>query len=636
MDWPALLLTVLRLGLLLAGLLLPGTLLLRALRLSWSLAAAFVTSAAVLYVAVLVLACTGGTISLPTLGAILAGVSLLARFVPSRRDQLTGLSSSFALFAKMGWWLPLYAAFWAVVIYRLGTQPLSGPDVSFRWSYLAEQMLQFGTLDFYPPRTAADFVRYFWAESIPPGIASLYTWAYACGGSRAALWTSPVVALQLVSMHEIIWRIGSRWGGEVVARRAVLLAAACPLLTWSFLIGQETGLTALAVGGLVWCLHHLREEDGDRWAVLAGIFAVVAASTREYGPVFPVAAIATAIYFHATRRQVWRLAAVALPLAAAWPLRVWILTGNPFFSLRVGGLFADNAVFTAWLVAFRGPHQASLASAEGWLAVGRYLLLWGLPATLGFLALVVLVVQRLREARLVAIFVGLAGALWLMYVFYTAGGLFYSLRVLSPAFALLVVVGGYAPGIYFQRPPAATLVAIAVALAMLEALPKTLVLPENPYRLAPRDWPEAAAQFPASVRQGEQELVAKLTPLPERGWILTDYAGLPRATEAIGTKVVPLWSPQAAWLFDPGLSPALVARRWSRSGLRYVVWGKAGPTSDFMHQNARWRAPFFSLRTVAETETYIVLEATVPAGATEILRQPGLNAQPSPDHPAPP
>ena len=596
----------LRLVLLLAGLLLPGSMLLRALRLPWSLAAAFVTSSATLYLTVLLFACTGTTISLLTLTVALGFVSLAGRLVPGRRST-TELTSSFACFTNLGWWTPIYAAFWGIVIYRLATQPLSGPDVTFRWSWLAEQMVHFGSLDFYPPRHGADFVRYFWAESIPPGIASLYTWAYLCAGTKLALWTTPVVALQLFSLHEIIGRIAGRWGGAVVARRAVVLAAACPLLTWSVLIGQETGLTALAICGLVWCLHHLRDDDGGRWAVLAGIFAVAAASAREYGPVFAVAAVVAAWFLRVPRRGTFILAAVALPLAVAWPVRVWLLTGNPFYSLDADGLFPSNPVFTAWNDAFRGPH-----AAIGWRELARHGVLWALPAAAGLLALVVLLVQQLREARLVAIFVVLVGGLWFVSINYTAGGLFYSLRVLSPALALLVVVAAYAFGMYFRHAEAVKYAALAVALLAVESLPKTLALPENPYRLAWRDWPAAARQFPDSVRAGEQALLTKLLPLPGHDRILTDSAGLPRAFADRGISVLPLWSPEVAWLFDATLKPDVVAKLWQKSGLRYLVLNKSGPTSDFIRTRARWRAPYFTLKSVAETETHLILEAMVP------------------------
>lgn len=604
MDWSTPPLVVLRLALLLAGLLVPGTMLLRALRLPWSLAAAFVASCATLYAVVLLFACTGFTISLATLVLALSLISAVAGYL-ARRPSLTELSSSFSCFTRQGPWLPLYAAFWLVVGYRLAAQPLNGPDVCFRWSYLGEQMLQFGSLDFYPPRSGADFARYFWAESVPPGIASLYAWTYACAGSKSVLWVAPVIMLQLLSLHEVIWRLASRWGGEAVARRAVLLAAACPLLGWSVLIGQETGLTALAVVGLVWSLHHLAEEDGVRWAALAGIFAIAAASTREYGPVFAVAAVLAAKYvLRLPRRAVGVLAWVALPLSFAWILRVWLLTGNPLYSLNLGGLFRVNTVFTAWNDSFRAPHAG--VDLPG---LGRYLLLWALPACAGLVALAVLLYQRLREARIVAVFVLLTAVLWFASVAYTAGGLFYSLRVLAPAFALLAVTGGYAFQLFFHSRAAVVAGAIALGLISLEALPKTLTLPENPYRMPASEWPQAAAQFPASVRAGEQDLLAKLKPLPGRRRVVTDNAGLPRVLADIGSEAIPLWSPDVAWLFDDSLKPREIARRWQLSGFRYVIVGKMGPSADFLRTHARWRAPYFTLRTVAETDSEVILEA---------------------------
>src|SRR3954465_13705511 len=125
MALPAYLEIPLRLALLLAGLLLPRSMLLRALRLPWSLAAAFASSVALLFAIVLVFAWTGALISLATLAAALALCTLACRLVPARQPT-TQLSSSFACFTGMGAWLPLYGAFWLIVAWRLGVQPLSG------------------------------------------------------------------------------------------------------------------------------------------------------------------------------------------------------------------------------------------------------------------------------------------------------------------------------------------------------------------------------------------------------------------------------------------------------------------------------------------------------------------------------
>jgi hypothetical protein len=176
---------------------------------------------------------------------------------------------------------------------------------------------------------------------------------------------------------------------------------------------------------------------------------------------------------------------------------------------------------------------------------------------------------------------------------------------------LLVVVSAYAYGLLIRHATAAKLAAAVVALIAIETLPKTLALPENPYRLAARDWLAAGARFPDSVRAGEQALLAKLQPLPGHERIIADNASLQRAFAPGGITVLPFWSPEVAWLFDSTQPAERVAELWRTSGLRYLVIGKTGPTPDFIRTHARWRAPYFNVRPVADTETHLVLEATV-------------------------
>jgi hypothetical protein len=194
--------------------------------------------------------------------------------------------------------------------------------------------------------------------------------------------------------------------------------------------------------------------------------------------------------------------------------------------------------------------------------------------------------------------------------------LFYSLRVLSPALALLIVVAAYAAGLLTRHTMAAKFATVAIALIAIESLPKTLALPENPYRLATRDWLAAAELFPVSVRAGERELHARLQSLPGHERIIADNAGLQHAFAASGITVLPFWSPEVAWLFDAARKPETVAQLWQQSGLRYLVIGKTGPTLDFIRTHARWRAPYFTLKPVAETETQLILEVTATPSLT--------------------
>jgi hypothetical protein len=610
MHLPGLIDIPVRLLLLVAGLLLPGSMVLRALRLPWSLAAAFLISSATLYTTVLVFTWTDTVISTANLAIALGAVALAARLVPTR-GLPPPLASSFSCFSGMDAWRPLYLAFWAIVIYRLGTQPLSGPDVSFRWSYLPEQMLRFGSLNFYPPRTGSDFTRYLWAESVPPGIASLYAWAYGCAGSKVALWTSPIVGLQLLSLHELIWRLAQRWGGEIAARRAVLLAAACPLLTWSVLIGQETGMTALSVIGIAWCLQNARERNGRRWMILAGVCCVAAASTREYGPIFAVVAIICALALRLPAKHVSYLAITALPLSLAWPARVWLLTGNPFYSLNVGGIFPTNQVFIEWSELFHQNSMKTFSSAADWFALDRYIVLWALPAMIGAGALVFLLLKKVKEARVATAFVVLTIALWYASVPHTAGGLFYSLRVLSPAYALLAVAAGYGLGFINGSRNAIGLVSFLITLLLVESLPKTLVLPENPYRLPLTEWAEAGDRLDQIVRPSAAKLenIIRALPFGENRRIVTDNGGLPRDLAESNIQVVPLWSPEIAFLFDTSLQPKEVAQKWKESGLSFIVIAKESPTKDFIQLHAQWHNPFFTIVTVIETDSTVILQA---------------------------
>src|SRR5262249_28717270 len=157
-------------------------------------------------------------------------------------------------------------------------------------------------LDFYPPRSPDHFFAYFWVESIPPEVSALHTWAYACAGESQRAFTVPAVVLQVWSLHELVWRTAERIQGIGGARFAVLAAAACPLLTWSGLLAQETGLTTLSLIGVAFALHVWHETEQSRWAALAGLFAALGAAAREYGFVFPAFAIAVLAVVRADRR----------------------------------------------------------------------------------------------------------------------------------------------------------------------------------------------------------------------------------------------------------------------------------------------------------------------------------------------
>lgn len=611
MDWLQLLALPFRLALLCAGLLVPGALLLRAVGLPRSLSGSFIVSAVLLYGVVLVLAFTGLPIGPGTLGAGLTLLATVAFLVARRKPAVASPEEGLGvMFTRWSPWVMFYGAVWLVLLYRLGTQPLTGPDVGFRWSWLAEQMLRQVSLDFYPPHSAADYARYFWAESIPPGVAALYAWSYACGGNFAPLWTSPVVLLQFLALHDLVWRLAHRMGGETAARLAVLLLAATPLLNWSVVIGQETGLTAIGVCGLVYALMAWATARNSASLLLAGFSAALVAAAREYGVAFGVLGAVVLLTWRAPRRDLLAYGLTALLLPSAWFGLVWLKTGNPVYSLNLAGLFPVNEIFDRYTAFVRLLQSAGLATPEGLYQLVRYLLLFALPACVGL----ALAAWRARVTfSLAVIFLIAATALWITSIGYTAGGLFYSMRVLAPVFALAAVLGGVAAAEIAAHPSFRRFCTLLLLVLGLESLPKTLALPVNPYRAAPVDWLHAGGEFVGRTARADTELLPVLQALPRRPVIITESAGLQRLLADTGLTVVPIWSPGVNWLFDPQLPPADITAHLRQLGGGCLILTRDSHGARFVQARAHPAlGPFLQLHQVSGQ--YVVYRLRTDAG----------------------
>ena len=611
----------LRLALLLAGLLLPGALLARALRLPRALALWFAGSAVLLYACALALALLRIPLSLATLAAALGSASLVTCLFALG----SGHSSLFAFFrrpsgpaspagpppasaaapplltpfTRLGVLAPFLVLFWAVVAFLLIREPLAGPDTGFRWAWLPEQWLRLGSLDFYPPVSARDFLSYFWAESIPPGVASLHVWAFGCGGRFAPAWVIPVTALQFLALHDLAWRLGDKLSGAPAARAAALLLAACPLLVWSTRLAQETGLTALSALGLAYSLLEYRAAPRGGWAAAAGLFAALGAIAREYGLVFPALAVAALLFLRAPRRAWLAFALAAVPVALVWPLHVAFRTGNPFYSLDVAGLLPVNRVFATW-VSDNAALFGRFFLTTGWRDTLLWLALAAAPALLGWCALLFAIARRPFQ-RPVALFalasIAVLLALWLLSVPYTVGGPFYALRVASPALALGAVAAGVA--LARARP-------VVLGAFLLATLPFTLLLPQSPRRTPFRDWPVPWHSVPPPSPAAPEAIVPAIL-AEQPGTILTDSPGFQKLLLPHGVAAIPFWSPQVAWLFDPRTPPAEVAARWRASGLHVLVLSRFEPAVVFLNRRARWSSPPFVIRQVAESDGFVVL-----------------------------
>ena len=177
-------------------------------------------------------------------------------------------------------------------------------------------------------------------------MASLYAWTYLAVGSTARAWTAIPVLLQVAGLLAVLCGLGRQWGGARGGWFACALGGGTMLLQFAFNLGQETGLTALGTGGMVFFLLQWRETRAARLLVPAALAATLAACAREYGA---VAAVAGAGWIFSQGRA-WRpalgfaLGAALLPLW--WHGGVYGLTGNPLYAQELGG-WPTNPVFAA-------------------------------------------------------------------------------------------------------------------------------------------------------------------------------------------------------------------------------------------------------------------------------------------------
>ena len=533
-------------------------------------------SALGLFSGVLILSECGVRVSVLTLGGWLAGIAV-AGIIHWHRHRSPFSTDRFS-FAE--WWIGLPALPMIVVAaWRAITQPLPGADVDFRWNYLAEIIVNTGGLAHYPAFTAADFSHYFWPDGIAPLVAGLYAWTYLAAGSTAKIWTALPVLMQLAGLLTLLLALGRLWGGARGGWFACALGGATMLLQFALNLGQETGLTALGVGGLAYYLTQWERTRRVDLLIPAAACAALAASAREYGLIFPVAGTVWLLVGRAGWRKAAWFALGALALPAVWHLRNWLRTGNPFYAQDVAGIFPVNPVFAEWMRGYAGIYGAMLRQWSGWVEVGRLFLITALPAWLGLLA----GAAHWRRQPGWGGMLGLAGATlicWLISVPYTAGGIFYSMRVLSPLLLLGCAWGGAVLARWVPERRHLAGVWLACMLWGSDAALRACTIPSNPYQLAPREWPAAGYTIQRDFERLNRpflEAASRVVP----GKVLSETAAAQGIFRLVGAEVVPLWSPEVAFLFSPAKSGDGAAQL-RQMGYTHVLLTRVQSSVDFL------------------------------------------------------
>lgn len=559
-------------------------------------ASALIVSLLVLFHGAFLAGVCGVPVRFGTVAAYLAAVSALAALAARRRaspapaavpDKTDGRTARLGrvVFAAAG-------LIGACLLLRCALWPLTGFDTHWRWDFLARRVLELERFDFYPARTAQDFKVYPYAESIPPLVSFSYWWVYAAAGRHLAELTALLVVAQYAAVAWLTYRTGAVLFAKRAGLFAVIVLATSLLFYRALAIGQETGLTALSLIALTYFIASAGEGTDYRAMVLAGLSAALGALAREYGWAF----LACGVVMLWWRRRGWREVAVfglaACAVAGPWYLRTLLLTGNPLYSNRLLGL-PVNPVHAATIDFYREQLGVGRPAFQ-WADLGRYLLsyapaqlLLGPPAALAF-------ARRHGYLGLAAL---LVVGLFLSSVGYTSGGANYAARVLAPALVLLSLpVGALLDRLHSRA--ALTVAGLLLAALFTRAAVYAAIYPMT-LTADPRAWPQAALhrESGAPLPVGREELLPQLLPekLPDKlptgapTRILAENVFAHAALAGSGYDVVPVWSPEMAFLFDKGTDARAAHRRLWDLGVRAVVYNPISLNTHYL----RRESPFF-------------------------------------------
>jgi hypothetical protein len=470
------------------------------------------------------------------------------------------------------------------VLSRTAAHPLSGLDTIWRWDALARLMLVHEHLDYYPPVSAEDFEKYVFPDGMPPLAATVYWWLHAGWGEPLPALTSLPIALQLGLLMALVFFAAQTLVGTAGAYFALISVASSTLLITGVAIGQETGYTALSVAGQL-CFALAADREGHAGCVVvAACFAALGALARDYGPVLSVAGLAVLAVQPRTRRWLPCYCLVIAALALPWYARNWDLTGNPLYPHKVAPWFPVHVLHENLMQSYVDFFGLQNLSAAEWVSMLSKLV-GGAPLPL-LLGMPMAIIAWRKLAAPVLVVTAVTAALWLWSVPYTAGGIEYSLRVLTPAWAALSISAGAAGSLLLRR--AEQRVALQAALFLILSLlgmygfAHAFAFPFGAGRLT--EALGASRPQPLDDWHAPLQLAETLEKLdhPSCG-VLTDCTYVATALQRRSRfRPVMIWSPQVAFVFDRKMKPSEIRDRLREMQIFFVAFVPHTPNGVFV------------------------------------------------------
>lgn len=333
---------------LVSGFIIPGYLTSKYFRLPNQLISSFVLSLLILYNCIfwtgLVFPLTFVTVLIPL---TLISIIFLILNIRDGNNILNNDDVKFNLSAKTVLISTPFAITLLVIFIRSSMQPFHKCDGDWRWNFLAEKLFYLKSFAFYPPFKAEDFYNYCQPDGLPPLISFSYFWLYSSFGQPEPFLTAFFIAGQFLLTGVFCYLTSKNLFPEskYTPYFALTCLAASPLISRAFIMGQDTGLTALSMTGMIYYITSVKTENDFKNIFMAGLCASAGALSREYGGAFAILGAFILLTRKSGVKSLIVFMMTTVICVAPWYIRNWIITENPLYPHPLGSIFTSNDVF---------------------------------------------------------------------------------------------------------------------------------------------------------------------------------------------------------------------------------------------------------------------------------------------------
>jgi hypothetical protein len=317
--------------------------------------------------------------------------------------------------------------------------------------------------------------------------------------------------------------------------------------------------------------------------VSAGMAAGLCALSREYGWIALVIGMVALVWKREQLHRMLAFAGMVMVTAFPWYARNWVLTGNPFYPLRLGDLRV-NPIYDGLL-----QHTHSLLNMATWGPTDwiNILFLLLLLAPIQMLGGIGGAVTKFRQHGYLVIMALLLAAVWIQAAGYTSGGAAVSTRVLSPALVVLSILGAGALEPFMTRKRLHAAAIVAILACQTWTCFYGAVFPEDALSMPLGQWKESA--FKVAPQPVEFQICNDLVrTLPADARVLSDNAYLHASLAARGIEVVPVWSPEVRFLFSSSAEDA--EKRLQALGITAVAYYRQSLNTPYLASTS----PFYA------------------------------------------